>query len=971
MNEVMSSLDDMGMPSDELPPVQDRPPPDPWSPEAFGEVYNTPSRRARPQTELGYRSKHFEDEDDDRDAENLPYNPYGSVGNHRAGASVQNYVQRMESRLQNMDARGRPEDDADEEDDETRRDAAQEYFSPDDIGSSPPPLPAKNSPLPQRQESTSTYSRPPSSSGHRPQSSLGNAVREFSRSTSLRRSLKHRKSAYEMGDKEKLDRNPTVKSSVTSATNTSSNHSHATQSTDHTLMSGFSAGGFSATSAGSYARRQLSRRQSNASHRPMTAMELQRPGTAMSGVSYHDSHSSGYPGRDVDKGEAPTNGILGGLSEPSAKKRGFFKKLGDKMKTSTATARSTVSGNSRPSSPTKGKIPDGITSIAGGLARRSSNTDAARELGLGSGPSAGVDWVQMRRDVNRSNTLSRNERNDRLERCQMMDLPVICPVDDLNTMADGNEGIDGSPVDESTDFQSLNFTMVDKSARFVTNLPATLNAASLAQGYVCRPHRSDLQKLRAIFIWVSERISWEEDFEGDVDPRRVIQSRRGCAKEVALLVAEMCGGVGIHADMVRGYLKSPQEPTVGQDLNDIAAHPNHWWNAVLVEGEWRMMDCSLAAPSNPRRALYSSASNQAADSWWFLAKPLDICYTHVPLLPEHQHIVPSLQHETLMALPLACPSFFKHGMQMCDFDTSLLFLEGLEMAQIHLSVPEDVECVAEVEARSFAHDADGDRFESGEVIVKRALAQADFIATTPNPSQLFKRVTIKAVLPSLPHSASQATLKVYAGKRGLMHAITSNPHGLALCLPLLHEGTNPEYDFFLRHPTPHALRNELYVVGPQCKRLAINNTFVFGVRQHVAASKPSSTAPRPASPNPGMRPPSALSIARPGSALSMTSASASGSAYSHPSNSSADSGAARDDRATKPAKLAIQSPSGKILRMNRKLDHAGRDAGDDGWRSVGSAWETIIKIGERGTWRGLVLADRTARWCVFGEWECV
>ena len=37
----------------------------------------------------------------------------------------------------------------------------------------------------------------------------------------------------------------------------------------------------------------------------------------------------------------------------------------------------------------------------------------------------------------------------------------------------------------------------------------------------------------------------------------------------------------------------------------------------------------------------------------------------------------------------------------------------------------------------------------------------------------------------------------------------------------------------------------------------------------------------------------------------------------------------------------------------------------------GSVWETVIKIGERGMWRGLVLADRAARWCVFCEWECV
>jgi transglutaminase/protease-like cytokinesis protein 3 len=64
---------------------------------------------------------------------------------------------------------------------------------------------------------------------------------------------------------------------------------------------------------------------------------------------------------------------------------------------------------------------------------------------------------------------------------------------------------------------------------------------------------------------------------------------------------------------------------------------------------------------------------------------------------------------------------------------------------------------------------------------------------------------------------------------------------------------------------------------------------------------------------------------------------------------------------TKPAKLGIQTPSGKILRLMKKAD-----ASDDGM-----VWETIIKCGERGRWSALVLADRSARWCVYGEWQVV
>jgi transglutaminase/protease-like cytokinesis protein 3 len=68
----------------------------------------------------------------------------------------------------------------------------------------------------------------------------------------------------------------------------------------------------------------------------------------------------------------------------------------------------------------------------------------------------------------------------------------------------------------------------------------------------------------------------------------------------------------------------------------------------------------------------------------------------------------------------------------------------------------------------------------------------------------------------------------------------------------------------------------------------------------------------------------------------------------------------------KPAKLAIQTPSGKIIRLTRKAEHTRSiEVGD------GSEWETVIKVGEQGIWRGLVLADRSARWCVFAEWECI
>lgn len=899
MDDVMSSLAGMGMNRKSGSPEA---PLDPWSPEAFDQTYVKARRNApiRANTAMGVEGSNYNDDDEP---------VYMGSSNSRytqdqAPPQLSNYVQRMESRLKKMH-------------DESSRSRHDEE--------SGPAVPPKMAP----------YDGPKSSMSTAPK-------------------LRHRKSAYEVG-KSVLNRTFTTKTNSTSASSggksTTTDSSTSTSMTDRSLMSGASAGAFSSTSAGSLARKKeaISGRSRSAfgsrkemfmgGNNSQADFGLGRPETPLTGISYHSSHASGHSHSQSTGGwsrEHMENGnnALGGLMAPKPKKSGFFKKLVETAKTGAASARSSIAVGESPRTSVHTKMPNGVTSIAGGF---HNSSHSANDMGLGGG-NAGIDWVQIRRDVNRSNSLSRIERVERKERCLMLDYPAISSVEELYGQCDGDEGADGRPIVEPTNFQAVNLSLVDKNARFINSLPPLTNPVSLATGYVCRPYRSDVQRLRAIFTWVSEKITWEEDYESEVDARRVVQTQRGCAQEVAVLVMEMCAAVGIHAEVIRGYLKTPGEVPE----SNMMPRPNHWWNAVIVDGEWRIMDCSLAAPSHPRRHLYSSCSSQMAESWWFLARPTEICWTHIPAQYQQQHICPPIAFETLLALPCACPPYFKCGLEMVDYDTSLIRIEDLELAHIKFFVPADIECVAEVEARAFARDADGDYFESGDIVKKRALAQAEWIDGQ-------KRYTVKALLPG---DEGQGTLKIYAGKRGLMQSIKDIPHPLAFALPIVHTGDNPPYEFLTRHPTPHAQRHDLYVAQPQCQRLALNNTFVFAVRQH-----PSSTAI--SSPNPGGVSP--LPFLRPASAMSITNSSASGSG-SNTSNSAYTS--------KKPAKLAIQAPGGKVLRLMRKEEknHSTSHALEKG---DGGTWETIIKVGERGVWRGLVLADRSARWCVFAEWTCV
>ena len=901
---MMEQLDALGVPRETESPEPPEGPFDPWSPESF-DMLNHRSRKKqeqhRPQTSMGiaqHPDEGYETYSGSGSSSRDQTCHDGHVDSQQPLPQLSNYVERMETRLRNMH---------------------QHSSSVAGLDDAPPPPPK-----------SSLYDRPKSSMDMR---------------DPPERKLRQKKSAYEVG-RQMLGRTFTNKTNSTSTS--SGNRSTATESTDRSLMSGVSAGGISATSAGSLARKNHSRAQSALG---MRDLDLDRPETPFTGVTYHSSHASGDPRSKSQIGfhDDSISG-LGGLVQPKAKKQNFIKRMLESAKTGVASTRGSIAtagaGSMEPSPSGRSVISNGMTAISSGHSAGIHGRDAAKDMGL----NAGIDWVQVRRDVNRSNSLSRNERVERRDRCQMLDYPAIDPVDELYSSIDGDEGADGMPIPEPTNYLNINLAQVDKNSRFVSGLPPTTTAITLSATYVCRPYRSDVQRLRAIFTWVSEKISWEEDFEGEIDTRRVIQTKRACCEEYAVLVLEMCAAVGLHCEIVRGYLKAPGElPETG-----IMPRSNHWWNAVLVDNEWRMMDCCLASPSNPRRGLYSSVSTSTADPWWFLARPTEICWTHIPEHHAQQHICPPVAHEILLNLPCACPPYFKNGLEMADYNTSLTRIEDLEMAHIKFNVPADVEVAAEVEVRGYSRDSDGDFFESGEVVRKRALAQAEWYGGA-------KRYTIKALLPG---DEGTGVLKVYAGKRGLMHSIKDIPHPLAFALPIIHSGENPPYDFVTRHPTPHAQRHDIYVVQPQCQRLALNNTFVFAIRQHPSSLGPAS--PMTPSSNPGGASP--IPFIRPGSAMSMTSSSAAGS------NPSSTGGSG----SKKPAKLAIQTPGGKILRLMRKeerkgISNGGRTAGAGGEEELGDGgtWETIIKCSESGVWRGLVLADRTARWCVFAEWVCM
>lgn len=88
---------------------------------------------------------------------------------------------------------------------------------------------------------------------------------------------------------------------------------------------------------------------------------------------------------------------------------------------------------------------------------------------------------------------------------------------------------------------------------------------------------------------------------------------------------------------------------------------------MKVEGEYRFVDCYLASQFQPN-------NDGAPETHWFLTRPLEMIYTHLPASKAYQFLDPPIDPDTYFALPYVCVPYFQYNLNIVNFDSSSLEL---------------------------------------------------------------------------------------------------------------------------------------------------------------------------------------------------------------------------------------------------------------------------------------------------------
>ncbi|KAL3874016.1 hypothetical protein ACJMK2_037085 [Sinanodonta woodiana] len=127
---------------------------------------------------------------------------------------------------------------------------------------------------------------------------------------------------------------------------------------------------------------------------------------------------------------------------------------------------------------------------------------------------------------------------------------------------------------------------------------SVLQSASELAKYLVQQARNDLERIRAFYRWITENIRYDTDgfFSGkpsSCEPEDVLRSGKSVCQGYADLFTTLCRKVGISAKTITGYAKGySYHPEISITPS---ADTNHAWNVVLLNGDWRFVECTWGA----------------------------------------------------------------------------------------------------------------------------------------------------------------------------------------------------------------------------------------------------------------------------------------------------------------------------------------------------------------------------------------
>ena len=223
----------------------------------------------------------------------------------------------------------------------------------------------------------------------------------------------------------------------------------------------------------------------------------------------------------------------------------------------------------------------------------------------------------------------------------------------------------------AVDSPLIDFKYIDS---FAINAPSSLvyNTDSIAN-YLRKGCKNDMEKARAAFTWVASNIRYDDNgFNSgnipDQSPARVLKHKHAVCEGYADLYAAIAKALGLEAVKVIGHAKAyGYRP--GERFENKRS--NHAWNAVKIDGQWRLLDATWGAgASDGERG--KLVSRKQFTPYWFNVDKYEFIFQHYPIEQQWTLLTEALTIRQYEEMPRVRESFFIMGFNAADIFTRYL-----------------------------------------------------------------------------------------------------------------------------------------------------------------------------------------------------------------------------------------------------------------------------------------------------------
>ena len=237
---------------------------------------------------------------------------------------------------------------------------------------------------------------------------------------------------------------------------------------------------------------------------------------------------------------------------------------------------------------------------------------------------------------------------------------------------------------QAHDLVTYDFSSIDAHA--LATPASEENSIEALAAYLARPASNDLEKVRALFVWITNNIAYDGAAfasgnirSEDQEAGAVLRNRQAVCYGYASLFVALGKAMGLEVVSISGYAKG-----VGFTTGEIQERNNHDWNAVKINGVWHLLDSTWGAGSLRKNFHFK----KEFDDFYFLTPPEKLIYSHFPADPTWQLISKPVSRVDFFNQIYVKPPFFKNQLEAVSHHNSVIFANGEVV--ISLRAPDNV-----------------------------------------------------------------------------------------------------------------------------------------------------------------------------------------------------------------------------------------------------------------------------------------